>query len=191
MRLEERTISNAEGTILIDGGGKAKEIKGRIYAMALVHEQLMTTKDLSVINLSTYVQKLIANLQRSFSATGSRVAVRIVIDPIDVSIDTAVPLGLVLNEIITNSLKYAFPGERTGEISVEGHLEGQKLFLKVADDGIGFSEPLDSDDQNSSLGIRIIKIVVEDQLNGTIKKTRDNGTVYEIVLNDVEIIRRV
>ena len=166
------------------------EIKGRIYSMALVHDQLMRTKDLSVIDLNGYVRQLIANLIYSYSGVGSRISTLIRITGIDVSIDTAVPLGLVINEIITNSLKYAFPGERKGEITVIAQVRQNQLYLKITDDGIGFSR-LAEDDGQKTLGMRIIYSVVEDQLDGEISLNSEDGTSYELLLKEIKIVRRV
>jgi len=168
-----------------------EEIKGRIFAMALVHEQLMRAEDLSVIDLNDYVRQLVSNLFQSFPAVSKRINCRVNIQQVEVSIDTAVPLGLVLNEIITNSLKYAFPDHREGAIDIDGHLADEQLIIRVADDGIGFTKHAEEQAESVSLGTRIIKIVVEDQLAGEITRTNAEGTVYEIVLKDVKIIRRV
>ena len=83
------------------------DIKGRIYAMSLVHEQLMQTRDLSMINLKEYIDRLVENLFEGWGAWTENIKTTLKMDAIPLSIDTAVPLGLVLNEIITNSLKYA------------------------------------------------------------------------------------
>ena len=166
------------------------EIKGRIYAMALVHDQLMRTRDLSVIDLNVYVRQLIANLIHSYSGVGSRISTFINISRIELSIDTAVPLGLVLNEIITNSLKYAFPGEREGEISIIAELRLNELYLKISDDGIGFTSLPEGDDKKT-LGTRIIYSVVEGQLDGEITLDSSGGTSYELLLKEIKIVRRV
>lgn len=184
LNLQAAGIDKPELTEMFD------EIKGRIYAMSLVHDQLMKTKDLSVIDLNNYVRQLIDNLMRSYSSVGSRVSTFIKVDAMDVSIDTAVPLGLVMNEIITNSLKYAFPENREGEISVFAQLKHNKLFLKISDDGIGFVETEDQQGRKT-LGTRIIHTVVEDQLDGELKLDSSDGTSYEILLADIEIVRRV
>ncbi len=184
LNLQAVTIEEPEIVEMFD------EIKGRIYAMSLVHEQLMRTRDLSVIDLENYVRQLVNNLMRGYSLVGSRVSCHISINSVQVSIDTAVPLGLVINEIITNSMKYAFPDERRGKIIVEAHFRGGQLFLRIEDDGVGFVEQSDKD-KKKSLGTRIIHTVVEDQLGGEIKLRSDDGTRYEITLKDVEIIRRV
>jgi len=166
------------------------EIKGRIYSMALVHDQLMRTKDLSVIDLNAYVRQLIANLIHSYSGVGSRISTFIRIARIEVSIDTAVPLGLVLNEIITNSLKYAFPGDRKGEITIIAEVRQNQLYLKISDDGIGFAS-IPEGDEKKTLGTRIIYSVVEDQLDGEIILDASGGTCYELLLKDIKIVRRV
>jgi two-component sensor histidine kinase len=106
------------------------------------------------------------------------------------SIDTAVPLGLVLNEIITNSLKYAFPGEREGEISIIAELRLNELYLKISDDGIGFTSLPEGDDKKT-LGTRIIYSVVEGQLDGEITLDSSGGTSYELLLKEIKIVRRV
>jgi len=184
LNLQAVTIEEPEVVEMFD------DIKGRIYAMSLVHEQLMRTQDLSVIDLDGYVRQLVNNLLRGYRLVGSRITTRISINSVKVSIDTAVPLGLVINEIITNSLKYAFPDERRGEISINAHFKDDQLLLKIADNGVGFV-PKKRTDKKKSLGTRIIHSVVKDQLGGELLIKSDAGTSYEILLRDIEIIRRV
>gem|GEM_PF-5555621 len=166
------------------------DIKGRIFAMSLVHEQLMRAGDLSAINLNTYVRELMDNLFRSVQTHGSEISRNSGIEPIELSIDTAVPLGLVLNEIITNSLKYAFPDGRPGEIDIEGRLREGQLHIKVKDNGVGFDQDAVMK-RSSSLGLGIIRAIIEDQLEGQVTINSDNGTTYEIVVGEIQIIRRV
>ena len=167
-----------------------EEIKGRIYAMSLVHEQLMRTRDLSVINLNTYIHQLLDNLFLSYHDLNDRVLRVIAVELIDVSIDTAVPLGLVLNEIVTNSLKYAFPDGRQGELRIEGRMQGDKLHLSVSDNGVGFTL-IEGFNERKSLGLSIIHNIVEDQLAGTLTVDTEGGTRYSMVIADVNIVRRV
>jgi len=167
-----------------------EEVKGRIYAMSLVHEQLMRTEDLSAIKLTTYIHELTRNLQRGYQDLESRVQTVLAIEQIEVSIDTAVPLGLVLNEIITNSLKYAFPGKQKGHITIKARMVDENLYIQIKDDGIGF-DPDAVLAENKSLGLGIIKTIVEEQLDGTLSVSHENGTCYELTISDVRIIRRV
>jgi two-component sensor histidine kinase len=157
-----------------------KESQNRVRSMALIHQRLYQSRDLSKIDFAEYVRSLAAHLFRSYGVDSGLIRLNIDITRVFLGIDTAVPCGLILNELISNSLKYAFPQGRSGEISVEfrqGSL-GQ-CTLMVRDNGVGLAEELDL--QNAeSLGLQLVNSLV-DQLEGTIELDRDGGTAFRIV----------
>jgi len=163
-----------------------KDMETRIRSMALVHESLYLTEDLARINVASYTETLTRHL---FEVYRTATEVRCTIDMGDVtmSIETAIPCGLVMNEIVTNSLKYAFPdtfscGEIRGEpstITLTLHREGSDYLLKIADNGIGIPEGIDVT-MAHSLGLFLIRFIVEHQLRGSLEISTTGGTAYTI-----------
>ena len=163
-----------------------KELETRIRSMALVHESLYLTKDLARIDIATYTDNLIRNLSQVYG-TDTGVRFRIDMGDVTMPIETATPCGLVINEIITNSLKYAFPKtfsctELRGEpctIMLTMHREDSNYILNIADNGIGIPKNNGSL-SSSSLGIFLIGFIVKHQLRGTVEINNKDGTAYTI-----------
>lgn len=152
-----------------------KDIQARIQAMSLVHEKLYKSRDLSSIDLKGYVEELARSLMNSYRKEGDKIALIIHVDDIPCSIDTVMPCGLVLNELMSNSFKYAFP-DRTGEISVSFRMAGEDWIEFIfSDNGIGL--PPDCD-MKKSLGLRLIDNLVTKQLNGQLKRNECKGTSF-------------
>lgn len=107
------------------------------------------------------------------------------IDNTLLNIDQAIPCGLIINELMTNSIKYAFPEENKGQISVEFHKRGDKMFeLTVSDNGIGFQEKIDFR-KTRSLGLHLVTILAEKQLHGQITLDQSNGTEFKIKFGEL------
>jgi PAS domain S-box-containing protein len=167
-----------------------KESQNRVRSMALVHEKLCQSKDLYSVDLDEYIRNLVYNLSSSYGK--SNIEFDIDIDPISLDSDIVIPLGLIINEIVTNSIKYAFPAvESCGsenrkfssrydkcKINLELHRIGKKFKLIIEDNGIGLSDDVDLEN-TSSLGFKLVTSLVG-QLNGTVKLYRNNGTKFEI-----------
>ena len=149
------------------------ETCGRIRTMALVHEELYRSDDLARVRLDSFVQKLLPNLAKSFG-NGE---VRMVSDipPIALLIERAVPLGLLINEAVTNSLKHAFP-DGAGRISVVADQQGTELTIRIADDGLGLPPGLQPD-QSETLGLQLIHTLA-DQLGSPLRIEGPPGTAY-------------
>ncbi|MDO9035216.1 MAG: PAS domain S-box protein, partial [Methanoregula sp.] len=161
-----------------------KESQNRVRAMALVHEKLYQSTDLAKLDLGNYIQFLGDNLFQFLGMKGKGITLTMDIRDIFLAIDTAIPLGLMINEFISNSLKYAFPDGRTGEISLTIHRQDHTLSILFKDNGIGIPE--DFDWRNAgSLGLRLVCSLVE-QLDGTIELDRSSGTAFTIVLKEKE-----
>ncbi len=153
-----------------------RDIQNRIQSMALVHESLYRSRDLASINFRDYIENLVNSLVKSFRTDGGRIAVKVNAENISLGSDHAVPCGLIINELVSNSLKHAFPGDRKGEITVGLHpVNGNKFELKVKDNGIGMSKNVDLK-KVKSLGLRLVSILAEDQLKGRIRLSRKGGT---------------
>ncbi len=159
-----------------------KESQSRIYAMSAVHETLHGSEDLSEINLRTYLSKITSSIFQTYSTNHDRVTMNTDIEKIPIGINQASPLGLVINELISNSLKYAFPNEREGEISVSLKKQGRELELTVKDNGVGMPNKMDWRN-SSTLGLKLVRTLVENQLDGSIEMESNNGSKFTIKFN--------
>ncbi|QTA84693.1 Two component system histidine kinase, PAS and HAMP domains-containing [Desulfonema magnum] len=166
------------------------ETENRIKSMALVHQKLYQAKDLSKINLKDYVADLVFLLFKSYGVSEKKVSVFTDIEDVIVLIDTAIPCGLILNELITNSIKYAFQ-DREGEIRL--HIcktETNEINMIFSDNGVGFPDNYDLEKANT-LGIRSIYMITEHQLGGKVDLKTDNGVSYHIKFKDILYDQRV
>ena len=158
-----------------------QESQNRIKSMALVHENLYQAKNLSRINLEDYIKSLSENLILSYRSRSSITKIHIDISNIYLNIDTAVPCGLIVNELISNALKHAFPHDRPGKISIHV-IEGtnQNLVLTIADNGIGLPAELDVE-QAMTMGLRMVRTLVR-QISGTLTVNRKPETSFQITI---------
>lgn len=172
------------------------EIKNRIRTMSLVHEKLYLSRDLSRVDFQDYLTTLTDNLYKSYNVSLSKVALDLDVGGILLGIDTAIPCGLIVNELITNSLKYAFPGERKGEIRVAlrqagaGERGESQYELTVRDDGVGIPEDVQLRGVKT-LGLYLVTTLVEHQLQGSIHLHRTAGTRFDIVFKELKYKRRI
>ncbi len=156
-----------------------KQSQSRIRSMALVHEKLYRSKDLTRIDFRDYIESLASQLFASVGTDPDEVALRLDIEAVALNVNTAIPCGLILNELLMNALKHAFPGGRRGEIDVSlRSADGGKFILKVSDNGVGFPPDLDFR-ETRTLGLEIVATLV-DQIEGTIALDRTNGTAFRI-----------
>lgn len=155
------------------------ESRNRIRSMALVHEKLYQSANLSRVDFGEYARSLSALLVRSYGAKTARIALKTKIEDVSLSVDLSVPLGLILNELVSNSLKYAFPKGRDGEIRIEIHrIQKNQIQLLVADNGIGFPAELDFR-KTESLGMQLVRTLTG-QIGGSIELRSDTGTEFRI-----------
>ncbi len=165
-----------------------KESQNRIKSMALIHEKLYRSEDLARIDFAEYIRNLTGSLSRSYEINPNKVELKINVDKTSLGIDTAIPCGLIINELVSNSLKYAFPDGREGEINIDFHSDGDKLTLIVTDNGIGF--PKDLDFRNTeSLGLQLVNNLAN-QLNGNVELDGTDGTQFKITFAEVEHRKR-
>ena len=156
-----------------------QESQNRIRAMALIHEKLYTSEDLSHIDIASYIHSLTHQLITTYSTASSRVSMDIAITDIFLTITTAIPCGLIINELVSNALKHAFPQQREGTITVSITPSNKdSLILTVSDTGIGFPEGIDFRNTDT-LGMQLVNSLVE-QLEGTITLDRSKGTRVRI-----------
>ncbi|HMK46400.1 MAG TPA: histidine kinase N-terminal 7TM domain-containing protein [Methanocella sp.] len=160
-----------------DNAAAFKESQNRIKSMALIHEQLYQSKDLACIDFAGYVNRLITQLVRSYMLN-QHVSVAIEIADISLDIDTAIPCGLIINELVSNSLKYAFSPEKEAAIRIRMTLDGDRYTLIVADNGKGL--PKNVDFHNTvSLGMQLV-ITLIDQLGGEIEHIDGEGAAFRL-----------
>jgi two-component sensor histidine kinase len=156
------------------------EMQNRVRAMSLVHEKLYRSLSLSHIDFADYTRFLTTQLFSFYGMDTRKVAMEFSLGKIMVDIVIAVPLGLLMNELISNALRHAFPQGRQGTISISGEDDGSLITLVIRDNGIGIPEDFDWKD-TKSLGMRLINSLV-DQVDGTITLDRQNGTAFTITL---------
>ena len=173
LRLQSRYIQDR--TVL----EMLKESQNRVRSMALVHEHLYQSQDLSRIDFAEYIHNLASNLFQAYQVNSKGVKLNIKVAAAFLNIDTAVPCGLIINELVSNSLKYAFKNKNSGELTIEFKRDDKDLFLlTVRDNGTGF--PSNIDYKNSgSLGLRLVCSLVR-QLQGNIELQPGSGTVFQI-----------
>ncbi len=161
-----------------------RESQNRIRSMSLVHEELYRSKDVSRINFSEYIQKVVGNLFRSYGIDSSRIGLNIKSDSITLSIGKAITCGLIITELVSNSLKYAFPDSMKGSIGISLHSDGSgKLELVLKDDGVGLPKNFDWRNTTGSLGLQLVTTLTN-QLDGTIELDRSNGTEFKITFSE-------
>ena len=157
------------------------ECQSRVQTIALIHEYMYQSENLARLPLSRNVRGLAANLLRAGGAPGSSIGLELSVEEdITLPVDRAIPCGLILNELLTNALKHAFPEGRRGVVRVTLRRESaDMLLLGVADDGVGLAEDHD-DNVNGSLGFRLVRAFAE-QLGATVRVSRDEGTSVEVL----------
>jgi two-component sensor histidine kinase len=162
-----------------------KESQNRARSMALIHERLYKSSDLKKLDFSEYITSLATELFHTYVADPSLIKLQINVENIFLDINTAIPLGLIVNELITNSLKHAFPNGRKGEINVEFHEKGENCEFIVKDNGIGFPKDIDYK-KTDSLGLQIVTNLTN-QIDGKIELNMKNGTEFKINFKEVEL----
>jgi len=156
------------------------KIVDRINSMVLVHDQLYKSKDFLKVDINKYINRIAQNLFVSHGVDTAKISLKIGKSDIALSLDSAISCGLIITELITNSLKYAFPKNRKGEIRVEfGYLGDGQLEMRMSDDGVGMPAYVDFRDSDT-WGIKIANALAEHQLGGTITLDSTNGTKFLI-----------
>ena len=161
-----------------------KDSQNRVKSMAMVHEKLYRSEDLARINFAEYLRSLTIDLLRSYRAGSDRIQLKIDVQDVFLGIDTAIPCGLITNELVSNSLKHAFPADTKGEIHIELFKgDNGELTLTISDNGIGFPEGVDFRN-TESLGLQLVNTLTE-QLGGTIELDRSCGTAFKIIFSEI------
>ena len=166
-----------------------KESENRIHTIALIHESLYNSTDISNINFETYVHILVMDIIHSYNVDTNRIKTILEIGEYELGIETAIPLGLIMNELVSNSLKHAFKENITGELKIILEKDNDIYTLTVKDDGIGL--PADFDFENtSSLGMLLVNSLVN-QLEGEIMVDNNGGTIIRINFKELKYRERI
>lgn len=174
-----------------------QDSQNRVISMSLIHEELYKTGeigDFETFDFKAYLKKLANELFRSYLVGNQDIHLKLNIEKIFLGMDTGIPLGIIINELISNSLKHAFPAGREGEIQIKlhkiesgkisgedretGRCESSEFLLVVSDNGVGIPEKIDFR-HTSSLGLQLVNILV-DQIEGSIELVRGTGTEFRI-----------
>ncbi len=172
LSLQSKTIGDQQAFAVF------QDSQNRVKSMALIHETLYQSEDLSRINFAEYLKKLVAHVSRSYRLRPDAVKINVKVDDVSLPIDTAVPCGLIINELASNSLKYAFPANTTGEVNITFGRANAQYVLRVSDTGVGLPADFDPE-KGKSLGMKLVRMLTS-QLCGEIDCRNGVGTTFEI-----------
>ncbi len=179
IRMQTRSAENPE---VIDN---LITSQNRVQSMAIIHEKLYQSDDFTSVNLNNYITQLIGQLANTFGNSLSKIRFENDVDRINLNINLAVPCGLIINEIISNSIKYAFPGENKGIIRTTFKKSNENYILTISDNGIGLPENFDYR-KCKSLGMQIINTLTQ-QLHGSLETISDNGLTYVLTFDNPDL----
>jgi PAS domain S-box-containing protein len=172
INMQKRQMRDADGRRGLD------ECKARVEAIALIHEKLYQAKNYASIPFSEYARSLADNIFHATGVSPSNVVLKMEIESVALAVDRAIPCGLILNELISNALKHAFPAERQGAVHVELRRRNADLLLAVGDDGVGMPTGFDLA-KSDSLGLQLVSTLVE-QLQARLEIVQHGGTTFRI-----------
>jgi PAS domain S-box-containing protein len=156
-----------------------RDSQNRIRTMALIHETLYRSHDLSKVEFHAYIKKLVDALFDTYSIEAPEIKTVFDVDEVLLDVDTAIHCGLIVNELVSNTFKHAFPDGRKGTITIEFHRSGSQYILTYADNGVGIADGIDFNN-TESLGLKLVSLLSTEQLDGTIQLIREQGTKYRI-----------
>lgn len=179
LRMQARNITDPTALAAV------RESQDRVRSMALIHQQLKLGDDPRTIEMSAYVERLVRGLLRSYSMDTDQVECQLDVPQLYLDMDTALPIGLILNELVVNALKHAFPDKRSGNLSVTLRKSGYGLDLSVCDDGVGWKRANVLADESSGSGMDMVKAFAE-KLNATYTIASDAGTQFSMVIKNFQ-----
>jgi len=153
-----------------------RESQNRIKAMSFIHESLYRSDDFSFVNFSSYINSLSSNLVQTYIIEHANINLELDLGDVNLNLDQAIPCGLIINELVSNSIKYAFPFNKQGKICIKLTKTDNKIYLNVSDNGTGLPDNLDVENTDT-LGLQLVYILVS-QLDGDIKVINKKGTTF-------------
>jgi len=156
-----------------------QEIQNRSKVVELINEKLYESEDFAMIDFACLIRELTNYLFDFYGVNPNLISFKMDVEGIPLDIDVAIPCGLIINELVTNSLKHAFPNGRKGEINIKFHSDNNKTILTVLDNGIGFKENIQTEKAQTS-GLRLVDKLVR-QLDGKLELNNEQGTEFKII----------
>jgi two-component sensor histidine kinase len=179
LNLQSKNISDEKALQALNEG------KNRVRSMALIHQNLYRDDNLMGVDVQQYIEKLIESLFTSYNIQINKIALQTNIDKIELDVDTVIPLGLILNELISNALKYAFENTEKGILQIDLQLVDKKLLLRVKDNGKGLDKEKLVTSQ--SMGYKLIQSFLQ-KLQATMNIEVDNGTCIELFITKYKLV---
>jgi two-component sensor histidine kinase len=155
-----------------------KEAQRRVLSMALIHESLYRSPNLAQVNLAEYIETLCTHVFRSFGVDGAQIKLVTRLEPVALGLEQAVPCGLIVNELLSNALKYAFPSGRTGQITLTLSAPAGQVQLRVADNGVGLPPPMENVPARPP-GLGLVSMLAK-QLKGEVVVERGEGAAFQL-----------
>lgn len=156
-----------------------RESQSRVESMALIHKKLYISSDLEQIDAADYIQSLATSLLTTYKVSPGAIALQVDVEPVILSLDQGIPCGLIINELVSNALKYAFPTSQPGKIQIQLRQVGHELELIIQDDGVGLPDHLDLNNIQS-LGLSLVYALSTEQLEGSLAVDHSLGTTFKI-----------
>lgn len=177
--LQSLTITDSQASEAV------KEGKNRVQSMALIHQNLYSEGNIKGIKAKEYIGNLVQSLCDSYNVSNDKIVIKTTIDDLNLDVDTMIPLGLVLNELVSNSLKYAFKDGREGELNIILRNEHSHLLLKVSDNGSGYLEGVNAK-EGKSFGMKMIRAFAQ-KMKAKLDIYNDNGAVVEMQITKYQL----
>jgi PAS domain S-box-containing protein len=184
LNLQSETVCDDEVAVDV-----LKESQNRVKSMAMIHEKLYQSDDLVHINFDDYIVRLVSDLFYSYNISKEQIKSVLDVEDVKLNIETAVPLGLIISELVSNSLKHAFPEDKNGEVHISLIANDDKYELKISDNGIGIPEDFDFKN-TESLGLQLVNNLV-DQIDGKIILEISHGTAFKIIFKELKYKERL
>ncbi|OUL37855.1 ATPase [Nostoc sp. T09] len=173
LQLQSQTLSDPEVIKVL------RDSQNRIDSISLIHRNLYTAPNIGQLDVADYIQNLATSLLISYQVSPAEIGLETYIDSVSLNVDQAIACGLIINELISNALKHAFPNQKVGTIIIRLCNLGDRIEMTIRDNGIGFSKEINWKDTNS-LGLSLVYDLVTEQLEGTIILETHHATVFKI-----------
>jgi PAS domain S-box-containing protein len=163
--------------------------RSRVETMSLIHEKLYKSRDISDIDLGGYIKDLVSHILKAYNVNHEEISFSLIADEVKLSIDTAIPCGLIINELVNNILKYAFPPGYKGRIEIKIKKSSDDIILEVSDNGVGIPSSFDINNSDS-LGLQLVDTLIK-QISGNVVTDTLNGTKFTIKFKEIKYRERI